>query len=310
MCTGGLMLIIEHLRAMTFSDAENQIADYLIRHPHELDQLTTQNLASFTHTNPNSVIRLAKKLGFDGWTSLRTEYQKEWQYLNSHFNVIDANIPFDHTDDVITIMHKLAQLEQNTISDTVSLVERESLVKAQKLLLDAKQIIIFASLTNANIATDFVTKMRRIGMPVTLSSEFDVSVYEAYNARPDTCGLIISYTGENATYVHCGKFLKQKGARILSLTNMGDNQIARMSDCNLSITTRERLYSKIGNFTSNTSIIYLLDLLYSVVFAANYQKNLDHLIQIGQAYDSRTTTNTMIEEAISPSGQAANENLE
>lgn len=304
------MLIIEHLRAMTFSDAENQIADYLIRHPHELDQLTTQNLASFTHTNPNSVIRLAKKLGFDGWTSLRTEYQKEWQYLNSHFNVIDANIPFDHTDDVITIMHKLAQLEQNTISDTVSLVERESLVKAQKLLLDAKQIIIFASLTNANIATDFVTKMRRIGMPVTLSSEFDISVYEAYNASPDTCGLIISYTGENATYVHCGKFLKQKGARILSLTNMGDNQIARMSDCNLSITTRERLYSKIGNFTSNTSIIYLLDLLYSVVFAANYQKNLDHLIQIGQAYDSRTTTNTMIEEVISPSGQAAKENLE
>lgn len=304
------MLIIEHLKTMTFSDAENQIADYLIQHPHELDQLTTQNLANFTHTNPNSVIRLAKKLGFDGWTSLQTEYQKEWQYLNSHFNVIDANIPFNHTDDVITIMHKLAQLEQNTISDTVSLVERESLIKAQKLLLEAKHIIIFASLTNANIATDFVTKMRRIGMPVTLSSEFDVSVYEAYNASPETCGLIISYTGENATYVHCGKFLKQKGARILSLTNMGDNQIARMSDCNLSITTRERLYSKIGNFTSNTSIIYLLDLLYSVVFAASYQKNLDHLIQIGQAYDSRTTTNTMIEEAINQSSQPAKENLE
>ena len=304
------MLIIEHLKTMTFSDAENQIADYLIQHPHELDQLTTQNLANFTHTNPNSVIRLAKKLGFDGWTSLQTEYQKEWQYLNSHFNVIDANIPFNHTDDVITIMHKLAQLEQNTISDTVSLVERESLIKAQKLLLEAKHIIIFASLTNANIATDFVTKMRRIGMPVTLSSEFDVSVYEAYNASPETWGLIISYTGENATYVHCGKFLKQKGATILSLTNMGDNQIARMSDCNLSITTRERLYSKIGNFTSNTSIIYLLDLLYSVVFAASYQKNLDHLIQIGQAYDSRTTTNTMIEEAINQSSQPAKENLE
>lgn len=304
------MLIIEHLKTMTFSDAENQIADYLIQHPHELDQLTTQNLASFTHTNPNSVIRLAKKLGFDGWTSLRTEYQKEWQYLNSHFNVIDANIPFDQTDDVITIMHKLAQLEQNTISDTVSLVERESLIKARDLLLAAKKIIVFASLTNANIATDFVTKMRRIGMPVTLSSEFDVSVYEAYNASPDTCGLIISYTGENATYVRCGQFLKQKGARILSLTNMADNQIARMSDCNLSITTRERLYSKIGNFTSNTSIIYLLDLLYSVVFAASYQTNLDHLIQIGQAYDSRTTTNTMIEEAISQPRQAAEKNLE
>ena len=121
-CTGGLMLIIEHLKSKAFSDAENQIADYLIQFPHELAHLTTQNLANFTHTNPNSVIRLAKKLGFDGWTSLKEAYQKEWQYLNSHFNVIDANIPFHQTDDVITIMHKLAQLEQNTISDTVSLV--------------------------------------------------------------------------------------------------------------------------------------------------------------------------------------------
>jgi len=291
------MLIIEHLKAMTFSDAENQIADYLIKHPHELDQLTTQNLANFTHTNPNSVIRLAKKLGFDGWTSLRTEYQKEWQYLNSHFNVIDANIPFDNKDDVITIMHKLAQLEQNTISDTVSLVERDVLVKAQSLLLEAKQIIVFASLSNANIAKDFVTKMRRIGMPVTLSSEFDSSVYEAYNAGPETCGIIISYTGENTTYIHCGDYLKRKGATIISLTNMGDNQIASMSNCNLSITTRERLYSKIGNFTSNTSIIYLLDLLYSIIFAANYEHNLDHLIRVGQAYDGRITTNSLIEEA-------------
>ena len=91
---------------------------------------------------------------------------------------------------------------------------------------------------------------------------------------------------------------------------MGDNQIARMSDCNLSITTRERLYSKIGNFTSNTSIIYLLDLLYSVVFAANYQKNLTHLIQIGQAYDHRSTTNTLIEEAGHQTFQPVRENLE
>ena len=79
-CTGGLMLIIEHLKSKAFSDAENQIADYLIQFPHELAHLTTQNLANFTHTNPNSVIRLAKKLGFDGWTSLKEAYQKEWQY--------------------------------------------------------------------------------------------------------------------------------------------------------------------------------------------------------------------------------------
>lgn len=290
------MLIIEKLKSQTFSEAENSIAQYLIQHVHEIDQLTTQNLASFTHTNPNSVMRLAKKLGFTGWTDFKTQYQQEWQYLNSQFTSIDANLPFDAQDDLMTIAHKMSQLEQNTIEDTAELVDRQILRKAQNLILEAKEVIVFAAYTNALIAKDFVSKMRRIGINIRVSSEYDYSVYEAYNSSQDTCGIIISYTGENETNVECGKYVKQNGGKIISLTNIGDNRIARMSDCNFKITTRERLYSKIGNFTTHTSIIYLLNLIYSVIFAANYQDNLAHLIQIGQDYDRRITTTAIIEE--------------
>lgn len=290
------MLIIEKLKSQNFSSAENTIAQYLIDHVHEIDQLTTQNLASFTHSSPNSVMRLTKKLGFKGWTDFKHQYQSEWQYLNSHFTSIDANLPFNETDDLMTITHKISQLEQNTIADTAQLVNRQLLSTAQTLLLNAKEIIIFAANTNSLIAKDFVTKMRRIGMSVTISSDYDVSVYEAYNSNQNTCAIIISYTGESESYIQCGEYLKANGAKIISLTNIGDNKIARLSDCNFKITTRERLYSKIGNFTTNTSIIYLLNLIYAAVFAANYQHNLEHLIQIGQEYDSRFTTTAIIEE--------------
>ena len=92
------------------------------------------------------------------------------------------------------------------------------------------------------------------------------------------------------------EILKHKEAPIISLTSIGDNKISQMSDCRLNITTREKLYSKIGNFTSNTSIIYLLNLLYAIVFAKDYDENLDHIITDGKQFDQRTTSVDIMRE--------------
>ncbi|MGH2119881.1 MurR/RpiR family transcriptional regulator, partial [Aerococcus sp. L_32] len=105
-----------------------------------------------------------------------------------------------------------------------------------------------------------------------------------------------SYSGENAGLIKCMEILKHKEVPIISLTSIGDNTISQMSDCRLNITTREKLYSKIGNFTSNTSIIYLLNLLYAIVFAKDYDENLDHIITVGKHFDQRTTSVDIMRE--------------
>jgi DNA-binding MurR/RpiR family transcriptional regulator len=290
------MLLIEQLKSTAFSNSEQLLVDYLIAHPEQLDTLTASALAKMTHTNPTSLVRVAKKLGFNGWRDLKQAYLKEWQYLNSHYNTIDANLPFDKSDNVLAIANKLATLEQNTIQDTVSLLQYPELKKAQNLLLQAKEILIFGSHTNAMIAQEFVTKMRRINRKVAVASTYHYQEYEAFYATPDVCAIIISYTGEHETMRKCTDLLKQNGVPIISLTSVGDNTIAQQSDCNLRISTREKLYSKIGNFTSNTSIIYLLNLLYATIFAADYDHNLDQIVAIGQAFDRRETSVDLMKE--------------
>lgn len=290
------MLIIEQLKEHTFSNAEQTLAEYIIDHPEKLQDLTTKKLASLTHTNPTSLIRVAKKLGFNGWKDLKEAYLEEWRYLNSHFTTVDANLPFDQKDHLISIANKLSGLQQNTIQDTLSLIEPDTLQQAQKSLLDADEIKIFASHTNALIAQDFVTKMRRINKKVTISSTYDYSGYEAYNSNHKTCAILISYTGEDDIFLECLSILKKKRAAVIGITSIGDNTIATQSDCLLKITTREKLYSKIGSFTTNTSVVYLLNVLYSIVFAADYDANLRHLIEIGRSSDTRKTTMEIIKE--------------
>lgn len=290
------MLLVEQMKSEHFSDAEQILVDYILDQPEQLHAMTTTQMAKITHTNPTSLIRVAKKLGYNGWTDFRKAYLEEWTYLNSHYNSVDANLPFSKDDSLINIANKIATLEQNTIKDTLSLIDYQELQKAQDLLLNASEIKLFGSHTNAMISQEFVTKMRRINRNVSIASTYHYIDYEAFHATSDMCAIVISYTGENEVMLKCLEMLRANNVPIISLTNIGSNTIASLSDCSLRITTREKLYSKIGNFTSNTSIIYLLNLLYSVVFAKDYDKNLDHIISVGKNFDSRKTNVEIMKE--------------
>lgn len=46
---------------------------------------------------------------------------------------------------------------------------------------------------------------------------------------------------------------------IIAITNIGNNTTARLADCVLRICTREKLYSKIATFSTDSAIVYLLD---------------------------------------------------
>lgn len=290
------MLIIEQLKETTFSPAEQIIAKFLLDNPEKLENLTANDIALATHTNPTSLVRVAKKIGFRGWSDLKNSYLSEWKYLNSHFTTIDANLPFSKQDNLLTIANKIATLESNTIHDTLSLIDFSTLEHAKRLILDSKQIKLYASHSNSLIAQDFIIKLRRINIKA-----YDINIYQygeidAYHSDSDTCAILISYTGENKNLISVTKILKERKSKIISLTSIGDNTISKLSDCNFRITTRERLYSKIGNFTSNTSIVYILDLIYAIIFSANYDKNLNHLLQIGSRFDTRSTSISILQE--------------
>lgn len=290
------MLLSEKMKQTDFSAAESAVIEYISNHSEKIGEMTIKEIAQTAFVHPSTLIRVAKKLGYDGWLELREVFLTEQNYLHSHFTEVDANLPFSATDGLMTIANKLATLERTTIDDTLSLLTHDTLQQAKQLLLKAEKIKIFASNANTLISQDFALKMKRIKKDVEIVTTFGESAYEASNCSSDTCAILISYTGENKMILQTVDLLKRNQVPILALTSIGENTLAKVSDVVLHLTTRERLYSKIGNFTINTSVCYLLDLLYSCTFADNYQQNLNHLIQIGQEIDKRPTSSAIMQE--------------
>ena len=69
-------------------------------------------------------------------------------------------------------------------------------------------------------------------------------------------------------------FLKRKGIPMILLTSIGDNSSTSLATHVLRLATREKLYSKIGSFSTDTSITFLLECLYAGVFAKDFERNL------------------------------------
>lgn len=290
------MLLSEKMKQVKLSPAEQNIIQFMQEHPFDLDQYAISQLANQLYVHPSTFIRLAKKLEFDGWLSLRQAFKEEKQYLNARFQQINPNLPFSANDNEMLIASNIAHLESTTIMDSFELLTAKNLKEAKKILKNCKQIKIFGSSGNLMVAKDFMLKMQRLNCPVEMSDVIGESLYQAYNTDENTCAILISYTGENEIILSLAKMLKKRHTPIIVLTSIGENQLSQYSDCTLHLTTRERLYSKIASYTINTSISYLLDVLYSLYFSLNYQENFEHIIEMGKMIDIRHSSSSIMQE--------------
>lgn len=268
------MLITEKLETYHFSPSEAIIVDFVLKKNHQLQHLTTTQIAEETFSSKSTLVRVAQKLNFSGWKEFKEAYLAELNYLDKTLNYVDANYPFSRYDSLSRIAHKLAKLKQEVITETLDLLEPEKLEAAINLLNQASTIHIFAVSNNLLLTKEFALQLSRIQKDVRVHDLHLEVNFGAYLAKPDSCAIVISYSGETKNLLHTAEILKSKNIPILLLTSLGENRTTKYANIVLRLSTREKLYSKISSFATDESILYLLDTLYAGLFSLNYDQNL------------------------------------
>ncbi|MFV0555566.1 MAG: MurR/RpiR family transcriptional regulator [Lactovum sp.] len=290
------MLIQEKIKKTSFTSTEQIVVNYLETHLSQLKKITLREAAKECFTYPSTFIRVAKKLDFKGWNELKEAYLKEIKYIDEGFHNINANHPFNSQDSLMTIARKMSRLTTETIEDTLSMIEQDILEKVSHLIDQSSEIKIFTHHHNGIVAQEFCLRMNRIGQYSSASVLAGDHFFDAAVIRENACAMIISYSGESETIEKLMKFLKKKQVPILLLTSIGDNSLSKLADYVLHITTREKLYSKIGNFSAMSSINHLLNILYASVFSLHYEENYQHLVNISKYTDHRQASIGIIKE--------------
>jgi DNA-binding MurR/RpiR family transcriptional regulator len=297
------MLIRERLENFDFSNSEQKIVTYILEKKAAIQEMTTKEIAEATYTSPSTLVRIAHKMNFSGWSDLKEAFLKEEEYLQKHFSEINANLPFQRNDTIMSIASKIAALEKESIDDTLSLITHDDLQQAIQIIRKSSYTSLFAVSNNLLITQEFQHNMSRIKKRVDICALQGETIFKAHLADPSSCAIIVSYSGETEILNQTIRTLKRNKIPVIAITNIGDNTAARLADCVLRISTREKLYSKIATFSTDSAIVYLLDVLYSCIFALDYDANLQLRISTSKMIEAgRSSTVAIIMEEDHGSG--------
>ncbi len=268
---------------LRYTDARHAVGEFIIQEWKNLHQYTIADIAERTFTSKATVTRFAKSLGYDGWREFMKDYIEEIRYENAHESDLDFNFPFQAYDTPQQIAEQIKRLQVETIEDTADLLDFVMLKTAVDRLVAARQVVIFAASPNSYYAELFRRKLAAIGYIVSVAKPGESGIAAAAMSEKD-CAVIISYSGNNPSKFPTNAIpaLRKNKVPMIGLSGGGENYMRKMIDCNFTITTKERLYTKIANYSTEESIGYILNVIYSVVFARNYRENKNYKI-----YNSR-----------------------
>lgn len=275
-------LIHKLKRPNYYSTVEQAIVDFILDNPNFVLSATSQELATATYTSSSSVVRLCKKLGCKGFNDFKIKFSAEKKQSFFTPKYVDANYPFNNGDDIKTIAKNISNLNIESIQETMSLFDDVTYNKAIDLLYNAKVIDVYGVSLNLQLALDFKYKMSRINRLVLIQSFQQQHLLAAARSTPDHCALIISYTGETRESLEVAEILKTTKTPVISITSIGNNSLSQISDLVINITTKEKMYSKIGQFSSRTSILMILDFLYAGIFEKDYDNNIEYISKINK----------------------------
>ena len=276
---------IEELAA-TYEDSRRTIAEFALSEHARLPELTIADVARETYTSKASVTRFAKALGFDGWREFLREFVREDAFERQHAQDVDVNYPFVAGDSDARILENIGNLMAESVAATYAQLDRGMLAMAVRHLQRAERVWVFGRTPNHYCGESFCRKLLAIGKQATAVSPGDMGIV-ARSLGPDDCAIVISYSGNNADanpMAQVGAMIANR-VRLIALTSGGNNYLRKTVPCVLTIASRERLYSKIANFSTEESVSYLLNVLFSCYFARDYEKNLQTKLVGGRALE-------------------------
>lgn len=280
---------------MKYADARHAVGEFIIREQEELYKYTISEIAERTYTSKATVVRFAQSMGYDGWKEFMKDYIEEVRYKKAHDNGIDYNFPFKEKDDTDTIIDNLKKLQIETINETADLLDQKMIDLAVSYIEKAHNVVIFGASPNSYMGELFKRKLFTIGRMATVAINGETGIIAA-SMTPDDCAVVISYSGNNPDKDPIDKIavLKKNKVPIIGITSGGNNYMRENLDCIFTMTSRERLITKISNFSTEESINFIFNIIYSCLFAKDYRANKNFKI-----YNSRLLEqgrNTLIKD--------------
>lgn len=238
-----------------FSKTEKKIADFLMQNPDGILPLYITELAERCGTSEATIVRFAKRLGFEGYQQLKIAIAQE-----SSLRPVSENIT--EQDDAFNIFSKVCQDIYCSLEKTRHGIQKQALQACCDKLLTADKILVFGLGNSASVALDTAHKIFRLGLNAVAYTDNHMQAIAAAHTNETSVVIGISHSGASKDIVNALQIAQQNGATTVAITNYGKSPIDKVSDIILHTVSDETNYRILG-LSSRIAQLAIIDTIYS-----------------------------------------------
>lgn len=238
-----------------FSKTEKKVADFLMQNPNRILPLFITELAELCGTSEATIVRFAKRLGFDGYQQLKIAIAQD-----SETRPINKNITQE--DRAGSIFQKVCDDIYCSLEKTKRAINSDCLERCCKAILAADNVLVCGLGNSASVAMDASHKIFRLGINAYAYTDNHMQAIAAAHTTKSSVLIGISHSGASKDILQAMQLAQHNGATTIALTNYGNSPIEKVSDIVLHTVSDETNYRILG-LSSRITQLAIIDTIYS-----------------------------------------------
>lgn len=200
------------------SEAEQEVIDFILRYK-DIENLKLKVIQEELFVSTTTIVRACKKL----------------QYPT--FNLLKLNLYTAMQEDLeietVSNFHNMTEQISRDFERTMTLLSEEKVQRFCKDIDDARRIFCIGVASSATVTSDFNRKLKLLDKWTNDYLEYFSIERVIEIISPQDVIVVFSLSGENTDINELILRIKNKGAKILSVTNISNNSLNRISDNSL-----------------------------------------------------------------------------
>ncbi len=277
------MLTLDRLKDESlFSPAELGIARYVLAHAKQVIEMTVDELAIATYTSHSAIVRMCKKVGFNGYTDFKIRLATEITTFLINDERIEMDMPVSidtKTDEIKAIF---LNLHYQALIEVYNTLDMTTIQKAADMIYKADFVSFYGAGPSLIVAEDLRYKLARIGILCVDNSlqGFD-EVREKKKKRKEVA-ILVSHYGNSLKVKNWMSYLHAIGVEVIMICANRHSPVIKQADLPILIDNTEVRAFKMGSFASRTAMTYVADCIYALIFMKDYKENIGRLYDVGK----------------------------
>lgn len=254
--------------------SERIAVEYLLENPGSVLENNIRELAEKIYVSPATIVRLCKRLGFEGYREFRQSLIYELALYQNNERIDKNDIERD--DNIESIIDKVTYKNIISLEETRNLIDVEKVKKCVELLCSCNNIMIFGMGASLCVAKDAYLKFLRVNKSCFVVEDWHSQYIQAQNSTTRDVGIFISYSGETKEMIQCLKQINANNTPSILITRFASSTMASLATHVLYTSANESLFRS-GATSSRIAQLNMIDILYTAYATANYDQCVSRL---------------------------------